>query len=88
MIHKGEILFTKTKDELIETYGIAKCSEENFHKMAKEDYLRYKKNRYDYEILVENKIEFQKKYNVEVMDKASLEEIMLLYSKGEKSCME
>lgn len=83
-INNGEKIFTKTRDELLENYGIVRCSEEDFKKIDKQDFIRYKKNRYEYDILVENKFEFKKKYDIEIIDKPSIEEIMLIYIKGEK----
>lgn len=83
-INDGEIVLTKTRDELLENYGIVKCSEEEFKKLDKKDFVKYKKNRYEYDVLVENKYEFKKKYDVEVIDKPTIEEIMLIYIKGEK----
>lgn len=83
-INEGEILFTKTRDELLESYGIVKCSEEEFSKIDKKDYLKYKKNRYEYDVLVENKFEFKKKYEFSIIDKTTIEDIMVIYIKGEK----
>lgn len=83
-INNGEIIFTKTRDELLENYGIVKCSEEQFKKIDKKDYIKYKKNRYEYDVLIENKYEFKNKYDISVIDKPSLEDIMLIYIKGEK----
>ena len=83
-INNGEIIFIKTRDELLENYGIVKCSEEQFKKIDKKDYIKYKKNRYEYDVLIEDKYEFKKKYDISVIDKPSLEDIMLIYIKGEK----
>ena len=83
-INNGEIIFSKTKNELLESYGIARCSKEQFKKINKEDYIKYKKNRYEYDVLIENKYEFRRSYNISVIDKPSLEDIMLIYIKGEK----
>ena len=83
-INNGEIIFTKTRDELLENYGIVKCSEEQFKKIDKKDYIKYKKNRYEYDVLIEDKYEFKKNYDISVIDKPSLEDIMLIYIKGEK----
>ena len=83
-INNGEIVLTKTKDELLDRYGIVKCSEQEFKKINKTDYLKYKKNRYEYEILVENKNEFKRKYDIQIIDKPTIEDIMLIYIKGEK----
>ena len=83
-ISNGEIIFTRTKDELLEKYGIAKCNEEEFKKINKSDYIKYKKNKYEYDVLIENKNEFQRKYDVSIIDKPTIEDIMLIYIKGGK----
>ena len=83
-INNGEVLFTKSKDELLENYGIARCSEEELKRFDKNDYIKYKKNKYEYDVLIEHKSEFKKKYDVGVIDKPTIEDIMLIYIKGEK----
>ncbi|MBP3596923.1 MAG: ABC transporter ATP-binding protein [Clostridia bacterium] len=83
-ISEGEIIFTKAREELLGNYGIAKCSKGEFENLDKKDYIKYKQNRYEYEILVENKDEFKKKYGVSIIDKPTIEEIMLIYIKGVK----
>lgn len=83
-INNGEIIFTKTRDELLENFGIVKCNTEEFKKIDKKDYIKYKKNRYEYDVLIEDKYEFKKNYDISVIDKPSLEDIMLIYIKGEK----
>lgn len=83
-ISQGQIIFSKTRDELLEKYGIVKCSEKDFLKIDKKDFVKYKKNRYEYDILVEDKVVFNQKYDVKIVDKPSIEEIMLIQIKGEK----
>lgn len=83
-ISEGEIIFTKTRDELLDNYGIVKCTESEFKKIKKSDYLKYKKGRYEYDVLVENKLDFKRKYDIKIIDKPSIEDIMLIYIKGEK----
>lgn len=83
-INNGEIVFTKTRDELLDNYGIVKCTEEQYKTIKKEDYIKCKKNKYEYDILIENKYEFKKKYEFSVIDKPNVEDIMLIYIKGEK----
>ena len=82
-INNGKIILSKTREELLEDYGVAKCSKEEFKKIKKEDFIKYKKNKYEYDILVENRKNFRKKYEVPV-DKITLEELMILMTKGEK----
>lgn len=81
-IHEGNIVFTKTRDEVLENYGIVKCTEESFKKIEKQDFVKFKKNKYEYDVLVENKQEFKNKYDIDIIDRATIEDIMLLYSKG------
>ena len=83
-IKDGKVVLSKTRDDLLEKYGIVKCSEEEFKTINKNDFVKFKKNRYEYDILVENKNEFKKKYNIKVVDKPTLEDIMLIYIKGDK----
>ena len=83
-ISAGQIILSKPSTELLDNYGLVKCQEKEFNTFAPEDYLNYKKNRYDYEVLVENKKAFQKKYKVEVIDKITLEDLMILMIKGDK----
>lgn len=83
-INDGEIVFSKTRDELLEKYGIIKCSKTDFEKIDKNDYLKYKMNKYEYDVLVENKDKFKTKYEFKIIDKPTLEDIMLIYIKGEK----
>lgn len=83
-INNGEIAFTKTRDEVMDGYGIVRCSNEEFEKIDKSDFVKFKKNKYDVELLIDNKIEFKKKYDSMLVDKPTLEEIMLIYIKGEK----
>ena len=83
-INNGKIILSKTREELLEDYGIAKCSKEEFKKIDKKDFIKYKKSKYEYEILVENRKVFNKKYNFDTIDKITLEELMVLMIKGEK----
>ncbi len=58
-IHKGNVVFTKTRDELLENYGIVKCTEEQFKRIDKQDFIKFKKNKYECDVLVENKQKFK-----------------------------
>lgn len=82
-INNGEIILSEPKDNLLDNYGIVKCSEESFNKINKNDFINYRKNKYEYEMLVENRFDFKKKYDIETIDKPTIEDIMLIYIKGE-----
>ena len=83
-INNGKIILSKSREELLEEYGILKCSQEEFEKIDKKDFIKYKKSKYQYDVLIENRKEFNKKYKVNTIDKITLEELMLLMVKGEK----
>lgn len=82
-IHKGKVIFEETKDNLIYDYGIMKCKQKDFSSIDKEDIIRFRKMDYGYEILVKNKNELERKYPNMVMDNIKIEDIMLMYVKGE-----
>lgn len=83
-IDKGKIILNKSKDELLDNYGILKCDIDTFDKISKEDIISYKKNKYNYEILVSDRNKMLKKYKNFIIDKITLDELMVLIIKGEK----
>lgn len=82
-IDNGEIVFNKSIEEIKEKYAIIKCSKDDFDKIDSKDIVNYKKNKYDYHVLVNNKKEAKKKYPDFITDSANIDSIMLLFVKGE-----
>ncbi len=83
-INKGKILLDKNRDDLLDNYGILKCDINSFNTISKEDIIVYKKNKYNYEILVDSISKIKKKYKNFIVDKITLEELMVLMIKGVK----
>lgn len=83
-IDKGKLIFDLPTIDLLENYGIIKCSKEDFLRLDKNDYIKYKKEKYQYEVLTADKNNIRRKYNISTIDKPSIEDIMLFYIKGEK----
>ena len=83
-IDKGKIVLNVPTLELLEEYGVAKCTKEEFSKINKKDYVSYKKGKYQYEVLINDKNSFKKKYGITSIDKPSIDDIMLFYIKGER----
>ena len=79
-------MLDKSKDDIIDYYGVLKCDESFFKKLSKEDYCCYKKNKYSYEVLVHDIRQMKKKYKDAVIDKITLETLMVLMIKGERLC--
>lgn len=82
-IHDGKIVFQKPKDELLENYGIIKCGAKLFEEMDKKEIIAYRKQDYEWQVLVNNRQSAQKKYPNAMIVPASIDEIMLMYVKGE-----
>lgn len=78
-IHEGAIIFSESKDDMINNFGIIKCGKDDFNKIDKIDIVGYRKNQFGYEVLINNKDFQYSKYDELVIDSANLEEIMLLY---------
>lgn len=83
-IGNGKIILDKTRDDILESFGILKCDIDKFDTIDKADYICYKKNKYDYEFLINDKEKLSKKYNDCVIDKITLEDLMVLMIKGVK----
>ena len=85
VLHKGKMLLKEEKDTLQENYGILKSSAEDFEKIKKEkSILRYRKMPYSYEVLVNDKKMWKRKEYV--VDKPSLDDLMVMMIKGECVC--
>lgn len=85
-LHNGKTIFTQPKDTLIYKYGIIRCRTNEFEQISPTDVLAYQKKDFEWEVLVSDKEKAAQKYKKCVVDNASLEEIMLLYIKGERPC--
>ena len=83
-IEKGQMIFNLPTNELLENYGIIKCSKNDFLKLNENDYISYQRGQYQYEVLTSNRNTIRNKYNITTIDKPSIEDIMLFYIKGEK----
>ena len=81
-LHEGRLLFFESKDELIYHYGLIHCGEKLFREIDRGDILAWRKQDYEYQILVADREAAARKYKGCVIDPATLDDIMLLYIKG------
>ena len=84
-IHQGKVLFCKTKDELRYNYGIIRCGAALFDQLDKAEILAYRKDDYQWNVLVADKEKARRKYKNAVVDDATIDDILLLYVKGEQA---
>lgn len=82
-IHKGKLIFTQDKDTLIDNYGIISCGAAVFDTINKSEVIAYRKEDYQFKVLVNNRTKAAKQYPNAIVSPAMIEEIMLFYIKGE-----
>ena len=82
-IHAGKLVFFKSKDELLADYGIIKCGLAQFGRIEKQDIIAYRKMDYEWQVLVGDRKKAEKKYPKAMIVPVTIDEIMLLYVKGE-----
>ena len=83
-IDKGQIILNEDRDNIMDNYKILKCEIDYFSNIDKKDIIAYKKNKYNYNILINDKNGISKKYKEAIADKITLEDLMLLIIKGDK----
>lgn len=83
-IHKGRLILTAPKDDLVYRYAVMRCRERQFQTVDREDVLAYRKRDTQIDVLVADGREAQRKYKDVVVDHTSVDEIMLLLAKGER----
>lgn len=82
-LHKGQVIFSHEKDDLVDNYGIVNCGAAIFDTLDKTEIIAYRKEDYQYKVLVRNRSKAAKDCPKAVVSPATIEEIMLLYVKGE-----
>ena len=83
-IDNGHMIFFETRDKVLDSYGILKCDQQQFERLEPSDVIRYRKNRYNYEVLVSDRHVILRTYRDAVIEKITIENLMLLYIKGEE----
>lgn len=76
-IHKGKMIFTEERNEMLEKHRILKCTEEQLARIDKADIIGLRKGRFQNEVLTTN----AEKYPDIPADAPSIEEIMVFYVK-------
>ena len=83
-LHEGRIAFSKPKDELVENYGILQCGAAQFDALDKDDIVRFHRMDYEWQVLVADRSAAERKYPKAMITPATIDEIMLMFVKGEK----
>lgn len=81
-IHKGKIILSEAKDELLESYGILRCDEQLLQQLSPSDYTSYRKSHFSCDVLIKDKEAIHKRFPDAIIDGATLEDIMVFTVKG------
>lgn len=82
-LHKGQLVLSQSKESLLEHYGILKCGASEFDKIDRADVVAWRKNSFQVEALTSNRQRAAAKYRNMVIDKATIDDIMLFTIKGD-----
>lgn len=83
-IDSGKIVLQDSRDNIIDYFGILKCDEDTFKSIDTSDIVKFKKNKYNYEVLIKDISKLKKKYKNCIIDQITLEDLMVLMIKGEE----
>ena len=84
-IHRGQVVLSDSKDDILDRYGRLACSREQLAGVDPADLVRVRKSAVQCEALVADREGFRRKYPQLMVERISLEEIMLLIGKGERA---
>lgn len=83
-IHKGKLLLTGYKDDVLENHGVIKCKKSDYKDIDPADIISARLNDFGAEVMIKDKILCRDKYAGLTLDNTTLEEIMLYYVNAEK----
>lgn len=84
MIHNGSIILHETVDALLHSYGILKLSEKEFAALDPTAAIAYLKDAGGYQVLVSDRQFYEENMPQAVMEKGSLDDLILILEEGEK----
>jgi len=82
-IHRGRIVLSDAKDTILDSYGRVACTAEQLAAVAPEELLQVRKGTFGCEALVADRAAFSRKHPELLVEKTTLEDIMLFIGKGE-----
>ncbi len=83
-IDKGRILISGYKDDILESHAVIKCTLEDYKDISPEDIISARVNEFGVEVMVSDRVKAKKKYPKLMIEKTTLEEIMLFYVNRDK----
>ena len=81
-IHAGKIVFSKTKDDILEQYGVVKCEKARAAALDGAHILGRRDSKFDAELLVDNRPEVARLYPGILTEQATIDDIITFFAKG------
>ena len=82
-IHQGQVVLSEAKDVILDSYGRLACSAGQLERVDPADLVRVRRGSFGCEGLVSDRASFHRKYPDLLVEKTTLEDIMLFIGKGE-----
>ena len=82
-IHQGQVVLSDSKDNILDSYGRVGCTAAQLAAIAPQDVLRTRRGAFGCEALVQDRAAFARKYPELMVERTTLEDIMLFVGKGE-----
>jgi ABC-2 type transport system ATP-binding protein len=83
-LHKGKVIFSESKDDLIYQHGVIHCRKEDVAGLDSSYIVGIRENSFGADILIRNKDEFKRRNHQFSVERTSIEEIMLFVSRGKE----
>ena len=84
MIHEGNIILHEETNVLLDEYGVIKVDDAQYQKLDQTYLLRQKKESYGYQLLTNQRRFYQENYPELIVEKGSIDDVILMITKGEK----
>ena len=84
-LHQGKVILSEAKDVILDSYGRLACTAKQLEMVDPADLVRVRKGSFGCEGLVRDRSAFQRKYRDLLVEKTTLEDIMLFIGKGEEA---
>ena len=82
-IHQGQVVLSDAKDSILDSYGRVGCTAAQLENIDPRDVLHTRKGAFGCEALVADRVAFSRKYPMLLVERTTLEDIMLFVGKGE-----
>ena len=82
-IHQGQVVLSDAKDNILDSYGRVGCTAGQLEAIDPRDVLRVRRGSFGCEALVKDRSAFARKYPMLLVERTTLEDIMLFVGKGE-----